>query len=188
MNLLTERLVLRDFEEPDWEAMLAIEGDAEAVRYQSFEPRTEVGCRVYIARDVASRSPHRFCFDLAVTLASTGRLVGRVGLDIKAPERLLGELWFILERGSWGQGLMPEAARGLVDFGFQEKKLLRIFLECDPRNTPAVRVAEKIGMKREGVLREHTHIKGEWCDALFYGVLAREWETGTGRLTSLPRS
>ena len=102
-----------------------------------------------------------------MTLASTGRLVGRVGLDIKAPERVLGELWFILERASWGQGLMPEAARCLLDFGFHEKKLRRVFLECDPRNTAAVRVAEKLGMKHEGVLREHVCHKGEWCDSLF---------------------
>lgn len=175
INLATERLRLRDFEEHDWEAMLGIEGDAEAVRYQSFEPRTEVDCRVYIARDIASRSPQRWCFDLAVTLASTGRVVGRVGLDLEGPERLVGELWFILERASWGQGLMPEAARCLVDFGFREKKLHRIFLECDPRNTSAVRLAEKLGMKREGQLREHVRVKGEWCDSLFYGLLSSEW-------------
>lgn len=175
MNLATEQLRLRDFEEHDWEAMLAIEGDAEAVRYQSFEPRTEVGCRVYIARDIAARSPQRWCFDLAVTLASTGRVVGRVGLDLKAPERLVGELWFILERASWGQGIMPAAARCLADFGFYEKKLRRIFLECDPRNVAAVRLAEKLGMKREGLLREHSCVKGEWCDSLFYAVLASEW-------------
>jgi [ribosomal protein S5]-alanine N-acetyltransferase len=178
MNLLTERLRLRDFEEYDWEAMLGVEGDPEAVRYQSFEPRTEADCRVYIARDIASRSSQRSCFDLAVTLVSTGRLVGRIGLDLKLPERQVGELWFILERPSWGQGLMPEAARCLADFGFREKKLRRIFLECDPRNVGAVRLAEKLGMQREGVLREHVCVKGEWCDSLFYGVLAPEWSGG----------
>ncbi|CAN5899957.1 GNAT family protein [soil metagenome] len=175
MNLVTERLRLRDFAEYDWEAMLAIEGDPETVRYQSFAPRTEVDCRVYIAHDLASRSPHRWCFDLAVTLAGSNRMVGRVGLDLKAPDRQVGELWFILERASWGQGLMPEAARALVDYGFRERNLRRVFLECDPRNHGAIRLAEKLGMTREGILREHVCVKGEWCDSLFYGVLSREW-------------
>lgn len=175
MSLVTDRLLLRNFDAHDWEAMLAVEGDAEAVRYQSFEPRTEAQCRAYIARDIAARSPQRWCFDLAVTLAADGRLIGRVGLDIKSPEHLVGELWFILERASWGQGLMTEAARALMDFGFREKKLRRIFLECDPRNGAATRLGEKLGMTREGLLREHAHVKGEWCDSLFYGVLAREW-------------
>ena len=175
MRLITERLVLRDFVDHDWEAMLAIEGDPEAVRYQSFPPRTEADCRVYIARDIASRGASRWCFDLALELAEPRRVIGRIGLDIKAPEREVGELWFILERAQWGKGFMPEAARALLDFGFEEKKLRRVFLECDPRNTPAVRVAEKLGMVREGLLREHVRIKGEWVDSLFYGVLAREW-------------
>lgn len=177
MRLLTERLVLRDFVDHDWEAMLAIEGDPEAVRYQSFPPRTEAECRVYIARDMASRGPSRTTFDLAIEMLETRKVIGRVGLDIKAPEREVGELWFILDRALWGKGFMPEAGRALVDFAFHEKSLRRVFLECDPRNVPAVRVAEKLGMQREGLLREHVRIKGEWVDSLFYGVLAREWLT-----------
>jgi RimJ/RimL family protein N-acetyltransferase len=155
--------------------MWAIEGDAEAVRYQSFEPRTLEECQAYIEHDIALRSPERRRFDLAVTLVETGRLVGRVGLDVKAPEHRIGELWFILDRAFWGRGLMPEAARRLVDFGFHELDLRRIFIDCDPRNVGAIRLAEKLGMIREGHLRECVFVKGEWCDSLFFGVLAREW-------------
>lgn len=177
MMLATERLRLRDFEPSDWEAMQRVEGDAEAVRYQSYEPRTAEGCRAYIANDLASREGERSCFDLAVTLADTGRFIGRVGLDIKRPERRVGELWFILDRALWGRALMVEAARALVAFGFAEKALRRVFLECDPRNAGAVRLAEKLGMTREGCLREHVFIKGEWCDALYFGLLAAEQKT-----------
>ena len=41
--------------------------------------------------------------------------------------------------------------------------------------TSPVHVEKKLGMTREGLLREHACVKGEWCDSLFYGVLAREW-------------
>ena len=104
MILETPRLRLRDFEADDWQAMLAVEADAEAVRYQSYEPRTAASCRAYLANDLASRGEDRSCFDLAVTLADTGALVGRVGLDIKRPELRVGEVWFILERSLWGTG------------------------------------------------------------------------------------
>lgn len=173
--LKSERLVLRDFGSHDGAAMLAVESDQETVRYQSFEPRTAGDCDTYIARDLRGRGDDRTCFDLAVTLAENGRFVGRVGLDIKLPEASLGELWFILDRSLWGQGLMPEAVRLLVTFGFQEKGLHRVFLECDPRNRGAIRLAEKLGFVREGQLRAHAFIKGESCDSLFFGVLATEW-------------
>jgi len=172
MELRTERLVLRDFVHDDWREMLWIEGDPETVRYQTYEARTEDECRAYIARDIASRGPERSCFDLAVTMSGIdGKMVGRIGLDVKLPERGVGELWFVLDRAMWGRGLMPEAARALVDFGFREQRLHRIFLECDPRNTGAKRLAEKVGMQCEGQLRQHLYAKGEWCDCLFFGVL-----------------
>lgn len=176
MRLETRRLVLRDFEADDWQAMLRIEGDAETVRWQSYAPRTEDDCRAYIARDLASRED-RTCFDLAVVLAETGAFVGRVGLDVKKPERAIGELWFVLDRALWGRGLMPEAAKAMLDLGFRELGLHRIFLDCDPRNRGAVRLAEKLGMTREAHLRESFFAKGEWSDSLLYAILAREHRT-----------
>src|SRR5262245_44021099 len=175
-KITTQRLSLRDFQESDWEALLRVESDTEAVRYQSYGARTAEECRQYIARDIAARVHERWCFDLAVTLAESGRLIGRVGLDIRAPHRCIGELWFILDRAHWGHGLMPEAAGALVCVGCREQKLRRVFLECDPRNVAAIRLAEKLGMLREGLLREYGCYKGEWCDSLFYGLLAREWD------------
>jgi ribosomal-protein-alanine N-acetyltransferase len=173
MHLRTSRLHLRDFATGDVARIHAIESDPVAVRYQSYPPRTMDECRTYIARDIAQRASDRTRFDLAVTLSD--QLVGRVGLDIKVPDCRVGELWFILERSHWGQGLMPEAARALVTFGFSQHSLHRIFLECDPRNVGAIRLAEKLGMKREGDLRQHSFIKGEWCDSTFFGLLASEF-------------
>ena len=173
MHLKTSRLHLRDFTTGDATRMHAIESDPVAVRYQSYAPRTLDECRTYIARDIAQRASNRSCFDLAITLSD--ELVGRVGLDIKLPDRRVGELWFVLDRQRWGHGLMPEAARALITFGFSTHSLHRVFLECDRRNVGAIRLAEKLGMKREGDLRQHTFIKGEWCDSTFFGLLASEF-------------
>lgn len=71
-------------------------------------------------------------------------------------------------------GRGPRGERVLVAFGFSQRALHRVFLECDPRNVGAIRLAEKLGMKREGDLRQHSFIKGEWCDSTFFGLLASE--------------
>lgn len=173
MHFKTPRLQLRDLTPDDASRMHAIESDPVAVRYQSYAPCTLDECGMYIARDIAQRACNGSCFDLGVTLSD--ELVGRVGLDIKLPERSVGELWFILDRRHWGQGLMLEAARALVTFGLSTHSLHRVFLECDPRNVGAIRLAEKLGMKREGDLRQHVFIKGEWCDSTFFGLLASDF-------------
>ncbi len=168
MELRTDRLVLRDFELADAAAMQVAEGHPDATRYQSYEPRTVADCEAYIARDLASRVD-RSCFDMVMTLE--GRYVGRAGLDVKLPERGMGELWFGVDRSVWGRGLAAEAAHALRAYGFATLKLHRVFIETDPRNVGMIRVAEKIGMEREGLLRKNVFIKGEWCDSLYYASL-----------------
>src|SRR5215471_20097183 len=63
MDIRTRRLRLRDFQASDWEGLLRVESDKEAVRYQSYEARTREECQHYIARDIAARLPERWCFD-----------------------------------------------------------------------------------------------------------------------------
>ena len=54
----------------------------------------------------------------------------------------------------------------------------RITASCDPRNAASAAVLERLGMRREGHLRESTWAKGEWTDDLLYGLLRHEWEPG----------
>jgi RimJ/RimL family protein N-acetyltransferase len=63
----------------------------------------------------------------------------------------------------------------MVEFGFRELGLHRMWADCDPDNVGSWRVLEKIGMRREGHLRENALVKGAWVDSLIYAVLEREW-------------
>src|SRR3712207_3871409 len=63
----------------------------------------------------------------------------------------------------------------MLDLGFRELGLHRIWADCDPANTASWRVLEKNGLRREGHLRENASIKGQWVDSLIYAVLSGEW-------------
>lgn len=65
----------------------------------------------------------------------------------------------------------------LVNFGFKELNLHRIYATCDPRNGASAKVLEKIGMVKEGRLRENLLIKGGWRDSFVYGILEHEWNS-----------
>ena len=82
----------------------------------------------------------------------------------------------MLSREYWGKGLATEAARAVIGWAFQTSGINRVFAYCDPRNVGSWRVMEKIGMRREGVLRSHLKWNGEYRDALYYGILRDEWE------------
>ena len=80
-----------------------------------------------------------------------------------------------LHPAQWGRGYTTEAARAMIDFGFRELGLHRIWADCDPRNVASWRVLEKLGLRREAHLRQNARIKGEWVDSLLYAILDREW-------------
>jgi [ribosomal protein S5]-alanine N-acetyltransferase len=174
--LRTERLTLREFAESDWPALHTFEARPEVARFRPVEPRTAEDCRAYVARAIegAAADP-RHIYDLAVILTSEDRLIGRCGLRITDPELDEGMLWYTLHPDYWGRGYATEAARAMVDFGFRELRLHRTWAGCDPANVASWRVMERVGMRREGHLRENTRIKGIWTDSLIYAILDREW-------------
>ena len=176
VHLKTERLLLRDFEPDDWQALHDVESRVEVARYQSFEPRTVAESRAYViqASEEALRDP-RGTYDLAVMVVSEDRLIGRCGLGITDATLGEGMLWYTMHPAYWGRGYATEAARAVVDFGFRELRLHRIWADCDPANVASGRVLEKLGMRREGHLRENAWIKGAWVDSLIYALLDREW-------------
>jgi len=69
---------------------------------------------------------------------------------------------------------MTETVKRVIDFGFSELGLHRIYATLAPENVASARVLEKAGMRREGHLRKHRYIKGEWRDSLLYAILESE--------------
>ncbi|MFN8594467.1 MAG: GNAT family protein [Thermomicrobiales bacterium] len=176
VRLTTERLILREFTEADWPALQAIESRPDVARYQSFEPRTAKESRDYVLTAVADADAEpRMTYDLAITLRDGGLLIGRCGLGLSDETSGEALLWYTLHPEQWGHGYGTEAARAIVDFAFRELGMHRVCADCDPANVGSWRVLEKIGMRREGHLRESVWIKGAWADSFIYAVLDREW-------------
>jgi RimJ/RimL family protein N-acetyltransferase len=97
-----------------------------------------------------------------------------------------GDLGYGLARDAWGKGLATEAARAVVDYGFSALGLAKVWARTDPRNAASVRVLEKLGMRREGLLRSHVIRWGERADRAYYGLLREEWEAEGARGTPRP--
>ena len=110
---------------------------------------------------------------LAITLRDVELLVGNVTLRM-CRANASGELGYLIGRRYWGRGYCSEAARAVVAFGFGELGLQRIEAQHFARNPASGRVMEKIGMQREGVLRQSLCRWGQREDAVIYGLLKHE--------------
>ncbi|MBT2401991.1 GNAT family N-acetyltransferase, partial [Streptomyces sp. ISL-100] len=106
---------------------------------------------------------------------SSDHVVGfcRIGLSgVRA-----GKLGYATAASAWGKGYAADAARTMISFGFRELGLHRISAAIGPDNLPSIKLVEKLGFTREGVLRDHVFTNGAWRDSILFSVLEQEWIT-----------
>jgi [ribosomal protein S5]-alanine N-acetyltransferase len=176
VEIVTERLLLRELTEADAPACNAYERDPEVVRYTSHGERTLDESLARLRQNVASSTViPRLVYDFALVEREEGCFIGRAGFQVGKPDAHQAEIWWILDRSRWGRGYVPEAGRALLRLAFGELGLHRVIADIDPRNLASERVAEKLGMRREAHFLENVFQKGAWVDTLIYAILDREW-------------
>jgi ribosomal-protein-alanine N-acetyltransferase len=115
----------------------------------------------------------------AVTLGGQDIVLGIFSLHHWDPYHRHAEAGYGLAQASWGQGIASEALRAIVQFGFEEMNLHRIYARTIADNHGSVRLLERLGFRREGTQREHSwEDDGTFHDSAIYGMLAREFRTG----------
>ena len=102
-------------------------------------------------------------------------MIGACGIHISSPSNREGWIGYCYNRKYWGDGYATEVAIVIIGFGFKHLNLHRIFATCDPNNIGSVKVLEKIGMSREGGLRDHKYQREEWRDSFLYSILEQEY-------------
>jgi ribosomal-protein-alanine N-acetyltransferase len=112
---------------------------------------------------------------LAVTLRPSGTVVGSVSLMINKSHNR-GELGYMIAKEHWNHGYCTEAARAVIRYGFTTFGLNRIQAMHFPRNRASGRVMQKLGMTREGLLRQYVSNRDSPEDAAMYSVLRSEFE------------
>jgi RimJ/RimL family protein N-acetyltransferase len=171
----TPRLTLGPFASSDVEALLAYRNDPEVARYQSWIHMTPTEAGHIIGQSgIAPGTPGSWS-QLAVRLKPSGQLIGDIGLFVEAADPRLGEIGFTFDRDHQGRGLATEATAAALRLAFDILHLHRVKALVDCRNAPAIRLLERVGLRREGHFLQHTWFKGAWCDEYLYAVLHRDW-------------
>jgi ribosomal-protein-alanine N-acetyltransferase len=173
MPFETNRLLIREFIPEDVERVHEYASDPAVARFMIWGPNTLEDTQSYVqlTLEMQQENPRRG-FEYAVVLKETNLLVGGCGLHISGQGQ--GEIGYCFNRSYWGQGIAGEAAAALLEFGFNELNLHRIYATCRPENTGSARVMQKLGMKYEGHLRGHMRHKGKWHDSYQYSILEEE--------------
>jgi [ribosomal protein S5]-alanine N-acetyltransferase len=174
LPLRTERLKLRGFAAGDLEALCAVFGDPEVMRYVGVERRPLERAQLAASQERVREHWDEHGFGpLAVVERASGTLVGEAGLQVLdgGPEV---ELTYTLARAAGGRGYATEAARAALAWGFAGLRLQRIVAVAYPRNVASLKVIAKLGMAPEGT---------QFCYGATlakFGLAIDDWRAGAG--------
>ena len=141
MALKTARLTLRPQLPADAPAMLAILGDAEAMRFWNRPAITRLAVVEMLIGEQQAAMADGLC--RYWTVMRNGEAIGSV--DLSLIENGSAELGFLLRRDCWGAGLACEAVGAVIAHGFGDLGLVRLAAVVQAQNRAAARVLEKNG-------------------------------------------
>ena len=174
--LETERLIIREFNENDFISVHAYASKPEVTMYVPFGPNNETDTQTFLKKVVYYQIQNpRHDYEFAVILKQSNNLIGSCGIHITSINNMEGSIGYCYDKQYWGNGYAYEAAKAILNFGFTKLGLHRIFATCHPDNIGSARVMEKIGMQKEGRLREHKFQRGNWRDSFIYSILDYEY-------------
>lgn len=145
------------------------------MRYWSTPPFTQIAQAEKRIADSLQHYTTDAAYPLAVVRRADDRVIGNCTLWNFHRQNRRAEVGYVLARPYWGQGYMREAMCAMIDFAFGEMHLNRLEADIDPRNAASAKILERLGFRREGLLRERWIVGEEVSDSALYGLLAAEW-------------
>ena len=172
--MATDRLLLREITHDDTDAMFAIHGDPELMKWFG-EPLTD---RAGATKLINILATWRLLPDPGVRWGlerhDIAGLIGSCGLFMWRRTDRSCTLGYELHHDTQGQGYMTEALQAAIDWGFEHMDLHRIEARIHPDNTPSLQLAKRLGFTVEGLLRDASFWSGQHHDLHVLSLLATD--------------
>lgn len=174
-ELTTERLLLRRTLMTDASDVLIFRSDPYVQRFNGpvFQDVAEAEALIHeLDREYFDEAG----ISWSVTLQNEGKVIGLFGIHHWNKYHRRAEVGYDLNRSYWGQGIASEALRAIIQFGFEQMNLNRIYAGTIADNHESVRLLEAIGFEREGTRRSFSwEDDGTFHDSAMYGLLRDEY-------------
>jgi ribosomal-protein-alanine N-acetyltransferase len=174
-SLKTERLILRPLSLLDLEFVFHHFSDPEVNRYLLDEEPVTTREQAQAIIDFYSL-PERKSYNRWVILKKTdARAIGTCGYHQWQVVHHRAEIGYDLEKASWQQGIMTEALRAMLSYGFERMGLNRVEALVYIENDASIRLLERLGFQKEGLLRQYFRREDTYYDHWLLSLLKVEW-------------
>lgn len=177
VTIRTERLILEEVTPELHEYIMNNWSDDQILEYYDWSEADLTKGKKRLPRGTSSYYASSKFFLLRDKI--NNQTIGTCGFYRWYPEHDRGEIGYVMSNESYRKkGLMQEAAKRILQYGFEDMGLHRIEAFAHPDNTSSVNILGALGMKYEGLLREHFKSKtnGVHEDSACYSILKHEYE------------
>ncbi|MFJ7826511.1 GNAT family N-acetyltransferase [Psychrobacillus sp. NPDC096623] len=172
--LETNRLILREVIEEDAEDMFQYLSDKDVVKPMGLSPFETVNDVLDEVGWYKSIYIEGTGIRWGITLKDSGKVIGSCGFLNMLTKHYRAEVGYELSKDYWSRGIASEALEAVVKYGYQHFQLERIEALIEPTNLPSQKLVEKLGFKREGLLRHYEYTCGKFDDLYMYSIIKED--------------
>lgn len=175
-NLETERLLLRRVTVDDAEAIKELRGNPETMRYIPRPLVTTIEEALQHVEMINSKIENNEGINWAITLKGNSKLLGIIGHYRIQPQNYRAEIGYMLLPDFHGKGIVTEAIKAALIYGFEVMHLHSIEAVIDPDNIASEKVLQKNGFVKEAHILENEYFDGKFLDTVIYSLLKRNFK------------
>lgn len=167
----SERLCLREFQLSDAEALFQLRSDDRVMQFMDTYSHKSIDDAVSMIKNNIESFNDKTGINWVIEDKSTGKMAGYFGFWRLMKEHVRAEIGYALLPEFWGKGIMTEAAREVLSFGFSTLQLHSVEANVNQKNLGSIRLLEKLGFKKEAHFRENYLFDGRFYDSIIYSLL-----------------
>jgi len=174
--LKSERLVLRQIVESDLHEVFELRSDPETIKYI---PRPEAQSLQYAMNHIEQVNEgvkKNKSINWAITLKGEDKLIGLIGFVRIQPRNFRAEVGYVLHPDYRGKGVMTEALKAVLTYGFVDLKFHSVIAVIDPSNNSSEKLLLRQGFCKEAHLKENVFFNDRFLDTVIYSLLKRNYK------------
>lgn len=164
----TDRLLLRKFTPDDQENVFEIRSNPEVMRYIPRPIAVTIDDAIDHIEKILTMIDNNEGINWGIIEKSSRKLIGSIGIFNVKKENHRAEVGYVMNPRWHNKGLMNEALKAVLEFGFEHMKLHSIEAIIDPGNTASAKLLEKNQFRKEAYFKENCFFEGKFYDSVVY--------------------
>ena len=175
MEIKSERLLLKRLNHEDLNFLYKMKSNYLVCRYDDEEPNKDLIHKKYEEEILKMEEEPDKYFILLICILPDEIPIGEVHIKLNWSQLREWEVGFALHPDYWGKGYASEAVKLLIKYVFDNLNAHKVVGFCNANNKKSANLMERIGMKRDGTLREGRIWHDGWCDEFVYSILEKDY-------------